>query len=132
MSAGNPFGGGRATPGFEPSPNSEPLGAKQGVPPRVLFRSLPVTREASEVVLGTPENRVVTLTAPTLGGWRIAIGGAPGLTFQNGNVLPPGIPVTLQLVGLQKLFAITDAPVPLPLQLVVAPILMAERQRLTE
>ncbi len=79
--------------------------------------------------MGTPENRVVTLTAPALG-WSIYVGDQ-GVSTRTGTALPPGIPVTMQLVGLQALRAVTDAPMPIPLQIVVAPILMAERQRLT-
>ncbi len=129
MSAGNPFGGGRATPAFEPAPNSEPLGAKAGAPPRVRFFRAAITDVAEEIVMGTSENRVVTLTAPAVG-WSIYVGDQ-GVSPKTGMALPPGIPVTLQLVGLQSLRAVTDAPVPIPLQIVVAPILMAERQRLT-
>jgi len=129
MSAGNPYGGGRVTPAFEPAPNSEPLGAKAGAPPRVEFYRRAVTSDSQEVVIGAAQNRVVTLTAPLLG-WTIYVGG-DGLTPGNGVALPGGIPYAIQLVGLQKLFAVTDAPIPIPLQIVVAPILMAERQRLT-
>lgn len=130
MSAGGPFGGGRVTPAFEPAPNSQPLGARTGAPPRPRFYRRDISSSPEEIVEGTPENRVVTLTAPDVG-YTIYIGDS-GLNANNGMALSAGVPTPFQLVGLQKLLAVTDAPVPITLSIVVAPILMAERQRLTE
>ena len=73
---------------------------------------------------------MVTLTAPHVG-FAIYIGDS-GVSPANGLALPPGRDYVVQLVGLQELYAVTDAPVYLPLQIQVSPILFAERERKTE
>lgn len=127
----------RATPGYQPAPNSEPLGAMTGAPPRTQFYSRPII-PASQlgaaggsptlIVAGTAPNRVAILTAPLIG-FTVYIGDA-GVTPQNGLALTPGLNYEAVLVGLQELYAVTDAPVFVPLQIQVAPVLMAERERI--
>jgi hypothetical protein len=128
----------RATPGFVPAPNSKPLGSKTGAPPRTQFYSRPVIPATmlgqgggspTQIVAGTAENRVAILTAPLIG-FTVYIGGS-GVTPQNGLALTPGLNYEAILPGLQELFAVTDAPVFVPLQVQVAPVLMAERERET-
>lgn len=128
MALGNIPGGSRATPLYEPAPNSEPVGALAGVPPRTRLYQRGITSAAQEIVLGTAENRLITLTAPLVG-WNIYVGDA-SVSPKIGLQLPPGIPYQLPVVGLQSLYAVTDAPITLPLQILVSIILAAERQRI--
>lgn len=138
MPFGNPGPGNpsaRSSPAFRPVPNSEPAGALTGAPPRTTHYSRPVVPAsavaasggATQIVPGTPENRVAILLAP-LNAWAIYIGGA-GVTPGNGYQLPRGQPYEVPLPGLQELFAVTDAPIYLPLQVQISIVLMAEQQR---
>lgn len=131
-------GGLRATPGQMPAPNSEPLGARTGAPPRVEFYSTLVIPfaavgsngvEATQIVPPTPPNRVVVLTPPLVQ-FTVYIGKS-GVSPQNGLALTPGLNYEALLVGLQELYAVTDAPVYLPLQIQISPVLFAERERKT-
>lgn len=145
---GNPFGepvagplvsaGVRATPGYRPTPNSVPAGAKTGAPPRTRLYNVQVIpfsaigragNEVSEIVQGTPENRIVILTAPAVG-WTIFVGDS-GVSPQNGMALLPGQATDIPLPGLQSLFAVTDAPVYLQLQILTSIVLLAEQARKT-
>lgn len=119
-----------------PSPNSEPLGALTGAPPRTRFYSTNVIpssavgmsrQEPTRIVDGAAPNRVVILTAPIIG-FTIYIGDA-SVTPQNGLALVGGLAYEAILPGLQDLYAVTDAPVYLPLQVQIAAVLLAERQR---
>jgi hypothetical protein len=125
---GPAFPGVRATPAFTPAPNSEPTGALQGVPPRTKHFRRDITDDAQQIVMATPENRVVFLTAPLVG-YTIWIGDS-SVNPQNGLALPPGLTYDTPLLGLQDLYAVTDAPVSIPLQIQVSIVLMAERQRI--
>ncbi len=122
--------GTRATPSF-PTPNSEPTGYLTGAPVRTRFYSTSVapvsSRGQTHIVPGVPNNRVVILTAPLVG-FRIYIGES-GVTPANGLALPPGLAYEVLLPGLQDLYAVTDAPVYLTVQVQVASVLLAERQR---
>lgn len=128
----------RATPTQMPAPNSEPLGSRTGAPPRVRFYSTLVVPyaavganvEPTQIVPPTPPNRVAILTAPQVG-FTIYIGDS-GVTPSNGLALTPGLNYEALLVGLQELYAVTDAPVWLSLQIQVSPVLFAERERKTE
>lgn len=126
----------RATPAFQPTPNSEPLGALTGAPVRTIFRSYQIIpasavgaggNEAVLIVPPTAANRVISLLAPAVN-FRIYIGDS-GVTPQNGYALPPGQPYETVIPGLQDIYAVTDAPVFLRLQVQIAPILYAEQQR---
>lgn len=117
--------------GYRPTPNSEPLGSETGAPPRPRYFSTsvpPVARQPAVVVAPeTRDNRIVTLLAPLIG-FTIYVGDA-GVSPQNGYALIPGIADDFPLVGFQSLYAITDAPVFLRLQVKIFPILLAERER---
>ena len=116
----------------ECSPNSQPTGAKAGVPAYTRLYSRQVTQTAQQIVLPTSENRIITLLAPLVGE-PISIGTDAGVTAGGaaGVTLPPGVAYTITLVGLQELYAITSSPTALPLQIQVSIILMAERERIT-
>jgi hypothetical protein len=132
-----PFAAVRQPQTLQPSPNSEPVGALTGAPVHTIFRSTPVIpasavgtkgNEATLIVPPTAPNRVVTLLAPFVP-FRIYIGGS-GVSPQNGFALPVGQPYVAELPGLQGLYAVTDAPVYLTVQVQIALILFAERQRI--
>ncbi|MBV8721699.1 MAG: hypothetical protein JO277_06095 [Candidatus Eremiobacteraeota bacterium] len=139
MVVGNPgpgIVGVRATPAFTPTPNNEPMGALTGAPVRTTLRSYQIIpasavgqggREATLIVPPTASNRVAILLAPLVA-FRIYIGGS-GVTPQTGFALPQGQPYETILPGLQEIYAVTDAPIYLALQVQVAPILYAEQQR---
>ena len=69
----------------------------------------------------------MTLTAPNVG-FVIYVGSAD-VTPANGLALPRGQPFYVPLVGLQELWAITDAPVYLRLTGLISIVLMAEQGR---
>ena len=129
---GSPQGGGlRAQPTVAPVPNNVPAGAQTGAPPRVQFFNRLVNPAAKGVAtliaMGTPENRSVTISTPAVG-FTIYIGGE-SVTPQTGMALPPGQMIDLPLVGLQDLYAITDAPTYLKINVSIAIVLMAEQAR---
>lgn len=130
------IGGSRHTPGYQPTPNSEPQGALTGAPVRTIFRSYQIIpasavgatgNEATLIVPGTAGNRVISLLAPNVN-FRIFIGDS-GVTPLTGFALPPGQPYETVIPGLQDIFAVTDAPVYMRLQVQIASILFAEQQR---
>jgi len=121
-----PFGS-RHTPGVEGAPNAEPVGALSGAPPRTaLYRRL-ITGNPQAIVTGTPENRTVTLVPPLVG-WTIYVGDA-SVSPASGIALIPGLNNIINIPGLQDLWAVTDAPIALPLSVQIAIVLMAEQQR---
>lgn len=136
---GNPgplIPGARSTPGYQPTPNSEPTGYLTGAPVRTILRSYQIipasavgvnNNEAVLIVPATPSNRVISLLAPLVN-FRIYIGDS-GVTPQTGFALPPGQPYETVIPGLQDIYAVTDAPVYLRLQVQIAMILFAEQQR---
>jgi hypothetical protein len=126
----------RATPNvYEPAPNAEPVGANTGAPPQTQFTSrlvvpASVGKGPTQLVGPSPENRVALITAPAVG-FTVYIGDA-SVTPDTGLPLTPGIPVEALLVGLQPLYAVTDAPVYLRVGLQISIVLAAERQRKTD
>ncbi len=100
-----------------------------GAPVRTRLYSQPIAAGTKQtmIVTGTKENRVAILLAPIVG-FYVFIGDA-GVGVRNGFQLPPGQPYEVILPGLQELFAVTNSPVSLQLQIQVAPVLMAERER---
>ncbi len=128
MAAGGPLiAGVRATPGLIPTPNSEPTGYLTGAPVLTRFFGATVMTASQQIVEGAANNRVVILLAPIIG-FTVFIGAA-GVTPGTGLALPPGQPYEALLPGLQELHACTDAPTPLRVQVQVASVLFAERQR---
>jgi hypothetical protein len=121
------FPGARVNPTWQPVPNSVPVGALTGAPVRTRFYSVQIPPSATAIVQETPENRVAFLTAPLVG-FRVYIGDA-GVTTRRGLVLTPGLPYEALLVGGQDLWAVTDAPVLLTLNVQVSIIMAAEQQR---
>jgi hypothetical protein len=118
---------------------ARPLGAETGAPPWARFRTyqvIPTTavgvagQQATLVVEGDKQSRFATFIAPAAA-FSIFIGDAgisnnPG---SNGMALPAGIPYTVELPGNQTVYAVTDAPVFLPLRVNIAPVLIGDRER---
>lgn len=121
----------RAQPSVKTVPNTVPAGVQTGAPPRVRFFSMLVApnklRKPTLIVPGTPENRVVTVTPPNVG-FTIFVGDA-GVTPSSGVALPAGQAFDVPLVGLQELWAVTDAPIYLRITGLVSIVLMAEQGR---
>lgn len=118
----------RLQPGYTPAPNSEALGSLTGAPVRPRYFSMAIP--AGQTVLVAPptrDNRVVFITTPNVG-FSVYVGD-DGLTTNNGMVLPSGQQEEFPLVGFQGLYALTDAPVLLRVQVAITPILLAERER---
>lgn len=128
---GAPPAGLRAQPNVVPVPNTVPAGVQTGAPPRVQFISRLVApgvlKKATLIAAGTPENRVVTLTPPSVG-FTIFLGDAD-VTPMNGMALPAGQAFDVPLVGLQELWAVTDSPVYLRVTGLISIVLMAEQGR---
>jgi hypothetical protein len=128
--------GTRSTPGVTPVPNSEPVGAMSGAPPHTRFFNVQVipfsaaqskNAQPSQVVQSTRENRVALLTAPAVG-FLIYVGDT-GVSPARGMALIPGTVTEIILVGGQDLYAVTDAPCFLALQVQISIVLMAEQER---
>lgn len=123
----------RTSPGAVPGPQigSEPLGAQTGAPPRTQMLRVQVApasqSEPTIIADAAPASRVVVLTAPFVN-FTIFVGDA-NVQVNGGFALPVGLQYEFVLPGLQALYAITDAPVHLPLNVQIAAILVGDRQR---
>jgi hypothetical protein len=111
---------------------AEALGSLTGAPPQTDLYERQVAPSASgatpvRVVDNARASRVATFTAPSVG-FSIFVGGS-GVQPGQGTRLPPGLPYDMVIPGFQELFAVTDAPVFLPLQVQVAPLLIGDRER---
>lgn len=128
----------RAQPTVAPVPNNVPAGAQTGAPPRTqLYSRLVVpsvllttpgsgVKTATPIVGATPENRVVNILPPNVN-FTVFIGDA-GVTPLNGYAVP-ATGVDIPLPGLQDLYAVTDAPTWLRVNIWVSIVLMAEQAR---
>lgn len=118
----------RHTPGYQPTPNSEPMGAITGTPVRTRLYSFPLLPgQAVQIISGTRENKIALITPPNVG-FTVYVGDA-GVTAQTGFALQPGVEKEIILAGFQEIYAVSDAPIMLRLQIEIAPILLAERER---
>ena len=120
-------------PGFGTQPggrqvNAEPHGARTGAPTRTVVRgiSVAVGNVATQIVPDTVENRVVTVIAPNVA-WSVFVGGEG--VGPSGFALPAGLPHDLVLPGGQSLYAVQNGPVPVQLQVQIAPILVGDTER---
>lgn len=116
-------------------PGAQPLGSETGAPPDTRFRTVQVIPSnaanandgPTRIVEADRASRDVTLTAPNVG-FTVWIGGS-GVSPGNGLALVPGQPYDLIIRGNQDVYAVTDAPVYVPLQVQVAPLLIGDRER---
>lgn len=125
-----------------PSPGMEPLGYRTGAPPRVelaTYQVIPASavgagRRAAEptrICIRDPQSRSVVFQAPLLGGFTIYVGdsGIANNPGANGIALPAGLPYEVILPGGQDLYAVTNAPVYIPVRVQIASILIGDRER---
>jgi hypothetical protein len=118
-------------------PNTQPVGWLTGAPPATRLLQLPVTpivngagliQQPTLIVPETRENRFVTLTAPFVA-FLIYIDFAANFGTQSSFSLPPGLPYEISLQGNQKLYAVTDSPVFLPLRIQIAAAIASDTER---
>jgi hypothetical protein len=123
-----PTGAERSNPTWRPTPNSEPEGSMTGAPVRTVLRSVPLLPNVATVVApGTRENRVLLITAPDIS-FTVYVGDS-SVSALTGYAVPPGQQVEIPLVGLQEVYAVTDAPVTVRVQIQISMILAAETER---
>jgi hypothetical protein len=121
---------------------TRPLGWRTGAPPRTSLRTVQVlpfsavqkvsqgvSAQATKIVDGDLASRAVLLTAPFVG-FSIYISEEPTVRPGVGLRLPPGLPYPIELPGGQALYAVTDAPVYLALNVQVAALMIGDRERL--
>ncbi len=121
---------------------SRPLGWRTGAPPRTVLRATQVipfaavgktaqgrAQQATQIVEADTASRSVVLTAPFVG-FSIYVSGDSDVQPGNALRLPPGLPYEIPLVGHQGLFAVTDAPTYLTLNVQVAVYLIGDRERI--
>lgn len=109
-------------------PGSELLGEETGAPPHTVFRGIQIApgRNPTRIAEPARPNRVVIIIAPLIG-FRFYVG---TVGVKVGDLeITPGIPYDCVLPGLQELYAVTNAPVPLSLSVQIAPILIGDRER---
>jgi hypothetical protein len=124
----NYFSSARVTPGAQPTPNSEPMGAITGTPVRTRTFSRPVQPGAAQVIVSeTRENRIAFITTPAVG-FTFFVGEA-GVTPDVGMPLAPGQVTEVPLPGFQPLYICHNGPVPIRVGIAISAILMAERER---
>jgi hypothetical protein len=118
-------------------PNSQPVGWNTGAPPATRLTQVPVTpivngagiiQQPTLIVPETRENRFVILTAPFVA-FVIYINDAANFNVQSSLSLTPGLPYEVSLQGGQKLYAVTDAPVFLPLRVQIAAAIASDTER---
>jgi hypothetical protein len=106
------------------------LGSLTGAPPRVAFKRLIVSAGPTPtlIVPGERASRSVVLTAPFVG-FAIFVGNSSVRPNANSVALPPALPYEIILPGLEELYAVTDSPVGLPLQIQIGALLLGDRER---
>lgn len=123
--------------GFERQPNARPLGYATGAPPRTRLLQVNVTPQVNAlgvaqpptlIVPETPENRFVTLTAPSIA-FAVLINSDASFNPLSSFVLPPGVGYEISLPGFEALYAVTTSPVFVALQIQIAPAIAADTQR---
>jgi len=118
----------RSTPAWQPTPNNAPEGSLTGAPVRTVLKSVPLLANVATVIApGTRENRVVFITPPDIG-FTVFVGDA-GVSARVGYALPGGTTSEIPLVGFQELYAVTNAPVLVTVQIQITSILAAETER---
>lgn len=117
----------RAQPTVQPVPNNVPAGAQTGAPPRTrIYSRLVLPGTPTLLVDASPENRVVSIRPPNVKATLYV--GDPGLTVGTGMAVPI-IGQDLPIVGLQEVWAVTDSPTAMRVNIYVSIVLMAEQAR---
>jgi len=125
-----------SNPGQTGQVNSVPLGSITGAPPWARLQKIEIIPFAAVgnrgqvptlVAARERQNRIIIVTAPAVG-FGIYIGDSgvrPGYSF----VLPPGVAYDIIIPGGQDLYAVTDAPTYLSVQVQAAPLLVGDKER---
>jgi hypothetical protein len=134
---GNPGGILAAVGGAQPPAKSFgqiggiPLGARTGAPPWARFKSILIAPTGANggptiVAEADVQSRIITITAPLVG-FTIYIGAD---NVKVGDfALPRGLPYDCPVPGGQFVYAVTDAPVYLPLQVQIGALLIGDSER---
>lgn len=143
---GSPFGQDpRGVAGVQPGGGGQigsiPLGALTGAPPRASLRTLQIlpfafvgkvvqgrVQQATQIVKPDRASRSCVLTAPFVG-FSVFVASIEGVQPGDALRLPPGLPYEIPLVGGEGLWATTDAPTYLQLNVQVAAYLIGDRER---
>jgi len=114
------------------APGYEPVGSMSGAPPPTTVRVIQIRPGTNPVRIVDPtrENRIITMLAPLVG-FTIYVGNS-SVTPSNGYGLVGGLSHDIPIPGLGEIYAVTDAPVVLPLRLQVATLLIGDRERKIE
>jgi hypothetical protein len=109
-----------------------PFGSETGAPPFTRFRMYQVAPfgfnlDPTNIVEADRQARIVVLTAPLVG-FTIYVGD-PGVSPQNGFGIVPALPYEIIIPGNQNLYAITDAPVYVPLRVQISAVYVGGRER---
>lgn len=116
------------TPLFIGGANSQPLGARTGVPSQTRLFTRQVRNQATMLEGPNKQNRVVKVTAPDLP-FGVYVSTDSGVDTR-GAALPPGQETEIIIPGFQTVWAITDAPgIWIPVKVQVAPLLAGDRER---
>lgn len=117
----------RAVPRAQPF--SVPLGAYTGAPPPTQLTNNIVSPGAIStcIVPATRENRFVTLIAPLVA-FTIYVGGN-GVSLSQGVALTPGLPYEISLPGQQAIYAVSNCPISLKLQIQIAAAIAGDLER---
>lgn len=126
-----------AMPGSFRQPGGLPLGAYTGAPSRTLLyrmnvtpmvNALGVVQAPTQIVAPVPQNRFVTLTAPSIL-FAVLVGPEASFNALSSFTLTAGLPYEISLPGNQALFAVTTSPVFVALQIQIAPAIAADTER---
>lgn len=112
-----------------PQPFSRPLGSYTGAPTQTQLTNnlVGAGNAATCIVPLTRENRFVTLVAPLVA-FTIYIGTA-GVSINSGHALTPGLPYEISLPGNQALYAVSNCPVALRLNIQIAAAMVGDLER---
>lgn len=109
------------------SPNSQPLGSTTGAPPRTKIFQIQVNATGVQIAPPDKFNREIIITAPDVAfGIFVGIDGNP---TAGGSPIPAGVPYEIDVPGFTSVWAATNAPVWIPIQVQIAPLLVGDRER---
>ena len=126
-----------ADPRLGRQPFSQPLGQLTGAPPRTQLTQIRVTpivnaggivQVPTLIVPDTRENRFITLLAPFIN-FSVYVSAQANFNVLSALALPVGQPYEVALPGFQKLYAVTDSPVFVALQIQIAPAIASDTER---
>lgn len=116
------------TPLFIGGANSQPLGARTGVPTQTRVFTRQVRNQATLLEGPNKQNRVVKVIPPDLP-FGVFVSTDSGVDAR-GSAISPNREFEIIIPGFQSVWAITDAPgIWIPVKVEVAPLLAGDRER---